>query len=279
MTNRYTVIGQPIAHSLSPVVHHLFGDQTLRDIHYTRTEASPESFEQVVLDFQAAGAKGCNVTAPFKEQAVGICDDVVPLAMRAGSVNTIHMRQDGKRVGHSTDGAGLVADIQNNHSRALNAKRILLLGAGGAARGVVEPLLATKPSHFHIANRTASKASDLATIFSDLGALSAGGYDALESAEPYDIIINATTPSADGGMPDIPPNVISENTLAYDMTYASLDTVFMQWGKRHRATACNGLGMLVEQAAEAFLIWEGIRPQTQLVFPRLHEILAKTERA
>ena len=150
MINRYTVIGQPIAHSLSPVVHHLFGDLTQRKINYTRTEATPETFEQVVRDFQASGAKGCNVTAPFKELAVKVCDRVAPHALRAGSVNTIHMQRDGALVGHSTDGPGLVADIQTNHRLDLRDKRILLLGAGGAARGVVEPLLATQPASFHL---------------------------------------------------------------------------------------------------------------------------------
>ena len=274
MINRYTVIGQPIAHSLSPVVHHLFGDLTQRKINYTRTEATPETFEQVVRDFQASGAKGCNVTAPFKELAVKVCDRVAPHALRAGSVNTIHMQRDGALVGHSTDGPGLVADIQTNYRLNLREKRILLLGAGGAARGVVEPLLATQPASFHIANRTASKAQTLADMFGADGSITAGGYDALADDKTFDVIINATTPSADGGRPQIPDNVISAQSLAYDMTYASRDTDFMRWGAAQGASSCNGLGMLVEQAAESFFIWEGVRPKTRLVFPRLNEMLS-----
>lgn len=274
MINRYTVIGQPIAHSLSPVVHQIFGDLTQRKINYTRTEATPDTFAQFVRDFQASGAKGCNVTAPFKELAAEVCDKVVPHAQRAGSVNTIHMRRDGLLIGHNTDGAGLVADIQVNYRRKLESKRILLLGAGGAARGVVEPLLAARPASFHIANRTASKAQILAEMFGAQGPITAGGYDELTASECYDVIINATTPSADGGRPAVPDNVVGEQTLAYDMTYAKKDTDFMKWGVEHGAHACNGLGMLVEQAAESFFIWEGVRPKTRLVFPRLNEMLS-----
>ena len=274
MTNQYTVIGQPIAHSLSPVVHQLFGELTLRDINYTRTEATPETFRQTVLDFQASGAKGCNVTAPFKELAVSICDHLAPLASRAGSLNTIHMQPDGTRMGYNTDGLGLVADIRNNKQRELAASRILLLGAGGAARGVLAPLLATAPANLHIANRTAAKAEVLASLFEDLGSITAGGYDDLATNEPYDIIINATTPAVGGGMPNLPNGLVGGSTLVYDMTYATSDTAFMQWGKSQGATASNGLGMLVEQAAESFLIWEGVRPDTLLVFPRLNEMLS-----
>lgn len=274
MINQYTVIGQPIAHSLSPVVHQLFGELTQRKINYTRTEASPDNFVQTVLDFQAAGARGCNVTAPFKELAVSLCDELSPLALRAGSVNTIHMRQDGSRIGHNTDGVGLVADIQTNQGRQLEASRILLLGAGGAARGVLAPLLATKPAVLHIANRTAAKAEMLASLFSDVGTITASGYEDISAAEPFDVIINATTPAAGGGMPQLAEGLVSSNSLTYDMTYATSDTAFMQWGKSLGASASNGLGMLVEQAAEAFFIWEGVRPDTQQVFPRLQENLS-----
>lgn len=274
MTNQYTVIGQPIAHSLSPVVHQLFGEMTQRNINYTRTEATPENFVQIVLDFQTAGAQGCNVTAPFKELAVSLCDELSPLALRAGSVNTIHMRQDGSRMGHNTDGLGLVADILTNQSRELETSRILLLGAGGAARGVLASLLATKPSVLHVANRTAAKAETLASLFSDLGSITASGYEELVAAEPFDVIINATTPAVGGGMPQLAQGLVSNKTLAYDMTYATSDTAFMQWGKSLGATASNGLGMLVEQAAEAYFIWEGVRPETHLVYPRLLQMMS-----
>ena len=274
MINQYTVIGQPIAHSLSPVVHELFGEFTQRNIKYTRTESTPETFVQTVLDFQESGAGGCNVTAPFKELAATVCDRLSPLALRAGSVNTIHMQNDGARVGHTTDGLGLVADIINNLQHELQSSRILLLGAGGAARGVIAPLLASQPAQLHIANRTASKAETLAALFSDLGSVTSGGYQDLDNNTPYDIIINATTPAAGGAMPELPDGLVSGHTLAYDMTYATADTAFMQWAKALGGTTCNGLGMLVEQAAESFSIWEGVRPDTRLVFPRLHELLA-----
>jgi len=168
----------------------------------------------------------------------------------------------------------LVADITVNHRRKLESSRVLILGAGGAVRGVIAPLLASSPSVLHIANRTASKADTLAELFSDLGAVTAGGYEDLAAHAPYDIIINATSPGPDGSMPPIAQGIIGSDSLAYDMTYATLDTPFMQWSKGSGATTCNGLGMLVEQAAESFFIWEGVRPKTRLVFPRLREQLA-----
>lgn len=274
MINRYTVIGQPIAHSLSPLVHHLFGDLTQRKVHYTRTEAQPDTFEPIVLDLQQSGLKGCNITAPFKELAVQVCDRVVPHARRAGSVNTIHMQRDGARVGYNTDGAGLVADISINKRRPLENQRILILGAGGAVRGVLGPLLAKAPAVLHIANRTPAKAEALATLFSDDGELSAGSYEALESEQPFDIIINATAVSLEGGMPTLPDSIVGNQTLAYDMTYAAGNTAFMSWSESHGASISNGLGMLVEQAAESFLIWEGVRPKTRMAYPRLKELLS-----
>lgn len=274
MINQYTVIGQPIAHSLSPVVHQLFGELTQRKIRYTRTEASVESFARTVIDFQQSGGRGCNVTAPFKELAVTVCDRVVPNALRAGAVNTIHMHRDGKLLGHNTDGLGLVVDIQVNKLRKLASQRILLLGAGGAARGVIAPLLAQQPACLHIANRSADKASALATLFSDLGPVTASGYGELAGEPVFDVIINATTLSLDGGMLPLPDNIVGHQSLAYDMTYGKLDTVFMVWSRERGASTSNGLGMLVEQAAESFLIWEGVRPKTRMAYPRLMELLS-----
>ncbi len=274
MINRYTVIGQPITHSLSPVVHQLFGDLTQRKVSYTRTEATPETFQQIVIDWQQSGAKGCNVTAPFKELAVDVCGRLSPTAKRAASVNTIQMHRDGTLVGHNTDGAGLVADIVVNKRHSLASSRILLLGAGGAARGVIAPLLATNPSLLHIANRTSSKATALADLFNDLGPVSASGYEALQELSAFAVIINATSLSLNGEMPPLPDSIVGKQTLAYDMTYAKKDTVFMSWSQALGANACNGLGMLVEQAAESFFIWEGVRPKTRMVYPRLAELLS-----
>ena len=273
MINRYTVIGQPIAHSLSPVVHQLFGELTQRKIDYTRTEATAENFEQTVIDWQASGGKGCNVTSPFKEQAVGVCQRLSAMAKRAGSVNTIQMHRDGSLVGHTTDGAGIVADITLNRRHALADQRVLVMGAGGAARGVMQAILAAKPSLLHVANRTADKATSLVDQFADLGAVSAGGYDDLENMPGFDVVINATTLGMSGTMPTLPEHLMNAQSLAYDMTYAKRDTAFMAWGKKHGASSANGLGMLVEQAAESFLIWEEVRPKTRMVYPRLHEML------
>lgn len=273
MINRYTVIGQPIAHSLSPIVHQLFGELTQRKIKYTRTEATPETFENTVLELRASGAKGCNVTAPFKELAVTVCDRLSPGAAHAGSVNTIQMSRDGSLAGHNTDGVGLVADIVTNKRHTIKDKKVLILGAGGAARGIVAPLLKADPSKLYIANRTAHKAESLVARFADLGNVAAGGYDTLAERGHFDLIVNATSSSLAGSMPELPNSIAALGALAYDMTYAAGDTAFMLWAKERNIEGVNGLGMLVEQAAESFLIWEGVRPKTRMVYPRLREML------
>lgn len=273
MINRYTVIGQPIAHSLSPVVHQLFGELTQRKIIYTRTEGTPEGFEQLVRDWKAAGGRGCNVTSPFKGQAVQVCDRLTREARMADSVNTIHMHRDGDIVGHTTDGPGLVVDILRNRRHALNGTRVLILGAGGAARGVMQAILAENPACLHIANRTAEKATQLADMFAEYGAVSGSGYDQLANTEGYDTVINATTLGMSGKMPELPEHLMNPGSLGYDMTYAQRDTQFMSWARQKGANTANGLGMLVEQAAESFLIWEGVRPKTRMVYPRLREML------
>ena len=273
MINRYTVIGQPIAHSLSPVVHQLFGELTQRKIRYTRTEGTPEKFEQIVRDWKTSGAIGCNVTAPFKGQAVLVCDRLTQEARMADSVNTIHMHRDGSMIGHTTDGQGLVVDIVRNQRHGLSEQRILILGAGGAARGVIQAILAEKPACLHVANRTAEKAVQLADIFAELGTVSGGGYDQLASLDGFDTVINATTLGMSGTMPVLPAHLMNAGSLAYDMTYAKRDTPFMSWAAEKGANTANGLGMLVEQAAESFLIWEGVRPKTRMVYPRLREML------
>ncbi|MBX2881335.1 MAG: shikimate dehydrogenase [Granulosicoccus sp.] len=273
MINRYTVIGQPVAHSLSPIVHHLFGQITEREIQYTKTESTPETFGETVLDWQSQGAKGCNVTAPFKELAATLCDYLSPDAQCAQAVNTIQMLSDGSRHGFNTDGPGLVADIHANHARQLHDKRVLILGAGGAVRGVLAPILRARPALVHIANRTASKAQLLAETFGDQGQLCASGYEGLEKQAGFDLIINATSSSLSGTMPDLPESIGNDRTLAYDMTYAAGETAFLAWAAERGMECVNGLGMLVEQAAESFLIWEGVRPDTKAVYPRLKEIL------
>ncbi len=274
MINRYTVIGQPIAHSLSPVVHQLFGELTQRKIKYSRTEATPESFEQIVRDWKESGASGCNITSPFKGQAVQICDRLSREAQLAESVNTIHMHRDGSMVGYTTDGPGLVVDIVRNRRQSLDDKRVLILGAGGAARGVMQAILGKNPSLLHVANRTAEKATHLASVFDHLGSVSGSGYDQLPDMAGFDTVINATTLGMSGTMPELPEHMMNTGSLAYDMTYAKRDTPFMSWARERGASTANGLGMLVEQAAESFLIWDGVRPKTRMVYPRLREMLA-----
>ncbi len=277
MINAYTVIGQPIAHSLSPMIHTLFGDLTQRRISYTRTEGTPETFAEQVLQWQASGGRGCNITAPFKEQAVGVCTHLALSAERAESVNTIHMHADGRLVGHSTDGAGMLQDIEHNIRFRVAGRRVLMLGAGGAARGVLGPLLDAQPAAIHIANRTVARAEGIIEAFKDDPAatlpISASSYEALAEEQAFDLIVNATSLSLAGSLPTLPEGLFASEALAYDMMYSRHDTVFMGWAREQGAVVSDGFGMLVEQAAEAFLVWEGVRPKTRMAWPRLFELL------
>ena len=272
MINRYTVIGQPVAHSLSPPIHELFGELTQRRIRYERTESTPETFVDTVREWQASGGRGCNVTLPFKALALEACDRLTDAARRAGSVNTIHMHRDGSRVGHTTDGAGLLADLTRNLRFPLAGRRVLLLGAGGASRAVVEPLLGTGPALLHIANRTPERASELAALFAEEGPVGGSGYEALTGLAPFDLVVNATSASLAGDLPPLPDALFSADALAYDMMYAPDDTVFMAWARARGARVSDGFGMLVEQAAEAFSVWEGVRPKTRMARARLHAL-------
>ncbi len=274
MINRYTIIGQPVAQSVSPAIHHLFGELTHRRVEYTRTEATDTTFEQTVKEWQASGGKGCNVTAPFKELAVSVCDRLNDSARLAQAVNTIEMHRDGKLVGHNTDGIGLLADIEKNKHINLADKRILLLGAGGAARGVIAPLLSATPSVLHIANRTTAKAQTLAKTFSKLGATSSSDFQSLENLDSFDVVINATSMGFDNSAPPVPLNTVNQSTFAYDMMYKSGQTPFLAWCESAGVSDyADGFGMLVEQAADAFLIWEGVRPKTRKVYLATDEII------
>jgi len=272
--NRYTVIGQPIAHSVSPAIHHLFGELTQRRLNYSRTEATKDTFAPIVKDWQASGGKGCNVTAPFKELAAKVCDRLNESATLAGAVNTIEMHRDGSLVGHNTDGVGLLRDIQKNKGIQLSQKRILMLGSGGAARGTMASLLSANPACVHIANRTVERAEELAQHFAHLGPTAFSAYDELEALAEFDIILNATSMAFDDKAPPIPKSILHENSFAYDLTYSANPTPFLRWceecGVRQRA---DGFGMLVEQAADAFLIWEGVRPKTRKVFLATNDII------
>ena len=266
--DRYAVIGQPIKHSKSPFIHNAFARQTGQNLEYTALEAPTDGFTASLAEFRQQGLKGCNVTMPFKGDAWQVADERSPLAERAGSVNTLMFRDDGSIYGTTTDGSGLLSDLQNNRQLELRDKRLLILGAGGAVRGVLEPLLSIAPAELHIANRTAAKAVELADIFTEFGPVSGGGFSAVNGA--YDIIINGTAASLQGEMPDLPVSCLVAGGACYDMMYAAQPTAFMRWGQTQGAgLISDGLGMLVEQAADAFAIWRGVRPDTAPVLTEL----------
>jgi len=263
MTDRYAVFGHPIAHSKSPLIHAAFARQTGQDLTYEAILAPLDGFAESVTAFVAAGGRGANVTVPFKEEAFRLAGRLTPRARRAGAVNTLALDADGI-LGDNTDGAGLVADLTRNLHRTLAGRRILLLGAGGAARGVIEPLLEAQPAALVIANRTVGRAQELAELF-DRG-IRACGFDALDTA--FDLVINATAASLAGEMPPLSPRIFTPETLAYDMMYGR-DTPFLAFARAQGAATADGLGMLVEQAAEAFHLWRGVRPDTAPVIASL----------
>ncbi len=273
MIPQYTVIGQPIAHSLSPQIHQTFAKLTQRKIQYTRTEATKDTFTSTVKKFQANGGQGCNVTVPFKEDAFELCDRLHESASLARAVNTLWMHKDGSLVGHNTDGSGLLQDLEARHHIALAGKRILILGAGGATRGVIGPLLSRAPEQLDIANRTTERSELLAADFSQLGNIKGFGLDALETGGAYDVVLNATSMSLQGAAPPLTKNNFSKGAAAYDLMYSAEDTPFMaQCRSMGVEQVYDGFGMLVEQAADAFLIWEGVRPKTQLAYAELTEL-------
>jgi len=269
MTDRYAVMGNPIAHSKSPQIHAAFARQTGQDLSYTAILVEIDGFAQALTDFQEQGGKGVNVTVPFKREAWERVDRRSARAELAGAVNTILFMPDGSRDGDNTDGAGLIRDILQNHAGRLDGRRLLLLGAGGAARGVLGPLLDENPLELVIANRTANKAVALAAEFQRLGSVRGCGFPELRGAR-FDLIINATAASLHGEVPPLPADLFSENGWCYDMMYAAEPTAFIRWGEEHGAVkALDGLGMLVEQAAESFYLWRGVRPLTAPVIEEL----------
>ncbi len=269
----YAVMGNPISHSKSPSIHTLFAEQTQQSILYTAIHVDLGGFKQAVGNFAAAGGKGLNITVPFKQEAWDLVAERSERAERAGAVNTIKMMDDGTLFGDNTDGVGLVNDLTVNHSIELKNKNILLMGAGGAARGVLIPLLKQNLSSLFIANRTPDRAKDLASDFSDAGNISGGGYEHIPD-EKFDVVINATAASLQGDLPPLPDTLLNDNASCYDMMYAAKPTPFMLWATEHNAAkVLDGLGMLVEQAAESFYIWRNVKPETKVVISRLREIL------
>jgi shikimate dehydrogenase len=273
MKDQYVVFGNPIGHSKSPLIHRLFAEQTGQTLEYSAALAPLDDFTAFAKAFFQHG-RGANVTVPFKEEAYRLADSLTERGRRAGAVNTLIKQPDGSLLGDNTDGAGLVRDLKVNHGVTLSGKRILLLGAGGAVRGALEPLLAEQPEVVVIANRTVEKAELLAKEFSELGPVFPAGFDWLE--EPVDIIINATSASLSGDLPPIVPSLIQPGkTFCYDMMYGNEPTAFCRWAAEHGAgQAVDGLGMLVEQAAEAFFEWRGVRPESAPVLAELRRFLA-----
>ena len=270
-SDRYAVIGNPVAHSKSPEIHTSFASQTGQHLDYERLLAPLDGFAETVRVFMQHGGRGANVTVPFKLEAYALSHVLTDRAQAAGAVNTLSFNA-GRIVGDNTDGVGLVTDIVKNAGIALTGKRVLLLGAGGAARGVLLPLLSEMPAQLVIDNRTKSKAHELAARFPNLSdQLQAREFSELNGT--FDIIINATSSGLSGDMPAIPASLFNAQTFAYDMMYGAQPTEFLRLAASRGSAVRDGLGMLVEQAAESFFVWRGVRPDTAPVYARLRSSL------
>ncbi|MDR1062845.1 MAG: shikimate dehydrogenase [Azoarcus sp.] len=274
--DRYAVIGHPIEHSKSPIIHTAFARQTRQDLSYQALLAPLDGFPDTVRKFRAGGGRGVNVTVPFKLEACALATRLTARAQAAGAVNTLTFNGD-IIVGDNTDGAGLVRDLILNLSCPLAGRRVLLLGAGGAARGVVLPLLQVKPTVLTIANRTISRAHELRAAFAShagRSAFTAGGFEDLEGWG-FDVVINATSASLENEVPPLPECIFAPGAFAYDMMYGAGDTPFLAVARALGVTRlADGLGMLVEQAAESFALWRGVRPNSASVLSKLRRKLA-----
>ena len=267
--DQYAVVGHPVAHSLSPFIHSLFARQTEQSLNYRLMDVAPEKFAERVREFFATGGRGVNVTLPHKTRAMALADELTERARLAGAVNTLAVRRDGSLLGDNTDGAGLLQDLSVNLGWPVRDRSILLIGAGGAARGVIAPLLALAPRRIVIANRTAERAVALAAVFAGLGALEGCGFAEL-GEQRFELIINATSASLTGELPAVPAAAFAADTLCYDMAYGRGDTPFTRWARELGCRdAVPGWGMLVEQAAESFRLWRGVRPLTAPVLAAL----------
>lgn len=270
MIDRYAVFGHPIGHSKSPRIHQLFAEQTGQAIAYVAQDVPADTFVAAADAFFADGGKGLNCTVPLKELAWQYADRLTERARLAKAVNTLARQTDGSIIGDNTDGIGLVNDLTINHGIELTGKRILILGAGGASRGIAGPLLECRPAQVTIANRTVSKAETMAAEFAGLGAVGSSGYQEL-AGQQFDVILNATSASLSAQLPPLPNNLLAEQGCCYDLAYGIQPTAFVAWGiAQHAAKSLDGLGMLVEQAAEAFFIWRGVRPLTATVIDLLN---------
>lgn len=269
MTDQYAVVGNPIGHSKSPAIHSAFAAQTGQDLNYEAMLFELDLFAEQASAFFGAGGKGLNVTVPFKLDAWQFAEILSKRAKRAGSVNTLMIGKDEKIYGDNTDGVGLVRDILENHGGSISNKRVLVLGAGGAVRGVLAIILAENPKALVIANRTVSKAQSLADEFADLGNVSASGFEDL-AGQQFDLIINGTAASLQGDLPPLPEGILADGAWCYDMMYGAEETPFNAWACQQGAEkTIDGLGMLVEQAAESFFMWRNVRPDTAPVIADL----------
>jgi shikimate dehydrogenase len=277
MPDSYGLFGHPVSHSWSPFIHGMFARQTDQDMVYRLYDSPPERFRSEVLDFFAADGHGLNVTLPHKQAAADLVNELTPRAQQANAVNTI-IRDDLTLIGDNTDGSGLVIDLKINLKLEWDQPRILLLGAGGAARGVIGPLLELEPRALVIANRTAERALKLAQEFGSLGAVTGCQFAEL-GADKFDLIINATSASLRGEVPPVPSSIVGLETTCYDMSYGAGETPFTTWGWRNGAARCvQGWGMLVEQAAESFRVWRSIRPDTGPVLQALRSRVEATRK-
>ena len=271
--DHYAVMGNPIAHSKSPLIHSLFAQQTKQSLDYTAILVELGQFNEAVSQFRDSGGKGLNVTVPFKRDAWRLVDERSPCATLAGAVNTIQIRADGNLYGDNTDGVGMVRDIRDNLGIAITGKRLLVLGAGGAVRGVLGPLLEENPAELMIANRTPERALELADAFEEHGRVEGCRFDDIDGVR-FDIVINGTSASLKGEVPPLPEGILSRNAFCYDMMYAAEPTAFMRWADDEGCEQiADGLGMLVEQAAESFLLWRGVRPDTAPVIQTVRKAL------
>ena len=267
--DQYGLAGHPVAHSWSPFIHGMFAKATGENIVYRLYDLLPEEFRREALRLLTSGVLGLNVTVPHKQAAAELVNELTPRAARAQAVNTIALRDDATLLGDNTDGVGLVSDLERNLGIPLAGRRILLLGAGGAVRGVLGPLLERSVREIVIANRTPARALTLAAEFRDLGSVTACGFADI-GGPPFDLIVNGTSASLAGEMPDLPPGVLDRHTACYDMAYGRGETTFTRWARAQRAGRVEkGWGMLVEQAAAAFALWRGKRPETRPVLDAL----------
>jgi shikimate dehydrogenase len=269
MTDRYALFGNPVSHSKSPLIHAAFAQALGHDIHYGLIEAPPGGFAAAALAFRDSGGKGGNVTTPFKLDAIALASECLPRARLAGAANCLKFEPDGRILAEMFDGIGLANDIERNLGLPLRGQRVLMLGAGGAVRGCLEPFLSRAPAELVVANRTADKAVALAAQFAAYGPVRGCGLDDLRG-ERFDVVLNGTSASLRGEAPALPSDVLGSAQLAYEMVYGRGLTPFLRQAQQAGvARLADGVGMLVEQAAEAWVWWRGVRPDTRAVIDRL----------